>query len=61
MKRTSSLQSNTLFHAGAFLLPFDGGIRNKFTCYFLKDTEFKGFIKQKYDSLLKYKFQERGC
>jgi len=40
--RTSSLQSNTLFHAGAFLLPFDGGIRNKFTCYFLKDTEFTG-------------------
>ena len=40
--RTSSLQSNTLFHLGAFMLPFDGGIMNRFTCYMLKDTEFTG-------------------
>jgi len=38
--RTISLQSNTFFHMGAFILPFDGGIMNQFTCYFVKDTEF---------------------
>ena len=40
--RTISLQSNTFFHMGAFILPFDGGIMNQFTCYFVKDTEFTG-------------------
>ena len=24
------------------MLPFDGGIMNRFTCYMLKDTEFTG-------------------
>jgi len=38
--RSNSLASNTFFHLGAFMLPFDGGIMNKFTCYFVKDTEF---------------------
>ena len=42
ISRTSSLQSNTLFHLGAFMLPFDGGIMNRFTCYMVKDTEFTG-------------------
>ena len=40
--RTSSLQSNSFFHLGGFVLPFDGGIRNRFTCYFVKDTQFTG-------------------
>ena len=42
MFRTASLQSNTLFHLGAFMLPFDGGIMNQFTCYMVRDTEFTG-------------------
>ena len=42
VSRTASLQSNTLFHLGAFMLPFDGGIMNQFTCYMVPDTEFTG-------------------
>ena len=42
LSRTASLQSNTLFHLGAFMLPFDGGIMNQFTCYMVRDTEFTG-------------------
>ena len=42
VSRTASLQSNTLFHLGAFMLPFDGGIMNQFTCYMVRDTEFTG-------------------
>ena len=29
-----------MFHVGAFLLPLDGGVRNKFTCYILQEEHF---------------------
>lgn len=41
-QRSISLSSNIMFHAGAFLLPFDGGIMNKFTCCLIKEEDFNG-------------------
>lgn len=38
--RSGSLQSNTMFHVGAFLLPLDGGIRNRFACYIVQEKHF---------------------
>ena len=29
-----------MFHVGAFLLPLDGGVRNKFTCYIVQEKHF---------------------
>ena len=40
LSRSGSLQSNTMFHVGAFLLPLDGGVRNKFTCYIVQEKHF---------------------
>ena len=41
-QRSISLSSNIMFHAGAFLLPFDGGIMNRFTCCLIKEEDFTG-------------------
>ena len=40
--RSISLSSNIMFHAGAFLLPLDGGIMNKFTCCLIREEDFSG-------------------
>ena len=41
MSRSISLQTNAMFHIPAFLNPLENGIRNRFTCYFLKDFSRK--------------------
>jgi len=37
---TLSICSNIMFHGGAFLLPLDGGIMNRFICYFITEESF---------------------
>jgi hypothetical protein len=34
--KTTALNTNIFFHPGAFLLPLDGGIFNRFTCCFIQ-------------------------
>jgi len=48
-----SLNSNIMFHAGAFLLPLDGGIMNRFTCCFIKESDYLPSLCM--DMISKYK------
>ena len=44
MFRSISLQTNAMFHIPAFLNPLENGIRNRLTCYFLKDFSRKNIV-----------------
>ena len=59
-QRSISLSSNIMFHAGAFLLPFDGGIMNKFTCCLIKEEDFTGQKALEVISIYKPSFYMAG-
>jgi len=59
-QRSISLSSNIMFHAGAFLLPFDGGINNKFTCCLIKEEDFTGQKALEVISMYKPSFYMAG-
>ncbi len=40
--KTTALNTNIFFHPGAFLLPLDGGIFNRFTCCFIQVYLYMG-------------------
>ena len=42
--RSISLQTNAMFHIAAFLHALENGIRNRFTCYFIKEFSRKKSI-----------------
>jgi acetyl-CoA synthetase len=56
---TVSLSSNILFHQGAFLLPFDGGIFNRFTCCFIREEDFSPRVAL--DSIARHRAQFYMC